>query len=115
MQIVGFIILLLILIAILSVNKEQLGPKQKGALIALILAIIFIGAGYEYYVSKKTKQKREIILHFTQGGTLTCKGVKVDSKHYNYENGTASFVAKGKFSQIKGNIVSIDDCEVSSQ
>lgn len=115
MQIIGFLILLLVFIAILSVDKERLDSKQKGIIIGFLLTLVLVGGAYEYYTSKSTESKREMILHFTQGGTLTCKGIEVDSKHYNYENGTASFVAKDGFSQIKGTIVPLDDCEVSTQ
>jgi len=115
MQIIGFLILLIIFIAILNVDKERLDSKQKGIIIAFILTIVSIGVAYEYFISKSTESKREMVVHFTQGGVLTCKGIEVSNERFNYENGTASFVPKEGFLEIRGTIISIDDCEISSQ
>lgn len=115
MQIIGFLILVLIFIAILSVDKERLDSKQKGMIIAFLMTIVIIGGIYEYFISKSTESRRTMVLHFTQGGTLVCKGVQVSKEQFNYENGTASFLPKDGFPQIRGTIISIDDCEVSGQ
>jgi len=113
MQIIGFLALLLIFFAILSVDKERLNSRQKGVVIAFVLVIFIVGFVYEKMISKNSESKREMVLHFSQGGSLTCKGIQVDSKRFNYENGTASFVAKEAFPQIQGTIISLSDCEVA--
>lgn len=115
MQIIGFLILLLIFIAILSVDKERLDSKQKGMVIAFLITIVALGAMYEHFVSENTESKRAMVLRFTQGGTLTCKGIEVNKERFNYENGTASFLPKDGFPQIRGTVISIDDCEALNQ
>lgn len=113
MQIIGFLILLIIFFAILSIDKERLGSRQKGIIIGTLLALVIVGVGYEFIISKNTESKREMVLHFSQGGSLTCKGMEVDSKRFNYENGTASFIAKEGFPEIRGTVIPLSDCEAT--
>lgn len=111
MQIIAFLTLVVLILLIL----EQVGfsPKIKYFGAALLVVIIVVAVLYERNSSKKGSYKRELVLHFTQGGELLCGGVKVDLKHFNYENGTESFVAKKEFENLKGTILSLKDCEKS--
>ncbi|NLC27625.1 MAG: hypothetical protein GX780_02505 [Campylobacteraceae bacterium] len=112
MQVIAFLILMLIFIAILSIDKDSLDPKIKWTSVAIILGIVLIAVGYEYISSKKGANKRELVVHFTQGGSLMCKDVKVDIERFNYENGTESFIAKKEFQNMRGTVISLDDCEL---
>jgi len=51
------------------------------------------------------------VTDFKQGKTLKCGEYNVSAEKFNYEFGTASFLAKREFSDLSGVIVPIKSCE----
>ncbi|MBE0495527.1 MAG: hypothetical protein IBX45_03865 [Campylobacterales bacterium] len=115
MQIIAFLVLLLVVVALLMIDKETIAPKVKWGIMGVVASLVVLGMLYHSFSSKQQLHNREKINHFSQGGTLTCKGVLVDGTRFSYENGTASFVAKGSAREIRGVIIPLQDCEVASE
>lgn len=115
MQIIAFLVLLLVVVALMMIDKETIAPKAKWGIVGVVASLVILGMVYNAISSKQQLHDREKINHFSQGGTLTCKGVLVDATRFGYENGTASFVAKGSAREIRGVIIPLQDCEVASE
>jgi len=114
-QILAFIVLVLVIGALLSIDKETLEPKLKWSIAGAILGLVLVGMVYQHNTTSTQQENREKINHFSQGGSLTCKGIVVDNARFSYENGTASFVAKKGIQEIRGVIVPLRDCEVEGK
>lgn len=115
MQIIAFLVLVLVIGALLAIDKETIEPKLKWSITGAVLGLVLVGMVYQHTTSLAQQQNREKINHFSQGGSLTCKGVVVDNTRFSYENGTASFVAKKGIQEIRGVIVPLRDCEVEGK
>ena len=107
---------LLFLAAIGAISKEHLNTKAKTLIVFLVLMLL--GFGYIFEAKSETKAllRQELLLGFEQNKTLKCKQYSIDNKKFNYEYGTASFVAKdsknGGDATLAGLIISVDDCEL---
>lgn len=110
MRIIGFLILVILILALLSVNKERMNLKYK--LITFLFCIIIIGSIMWYNIidEKNSKNNQDIVRSFEQGEILHCGNHDVNNSRFNYEYGTASFVAKRGFEDISGVIVPIKNC-----
>lgn len=109
-EIIFFAGVALFLAAIWAVKDEKISRMAKAAITVLVLAG---GAGawvYESSVSQRERQNAALLLEFRQGGTLKCDQYEVTSAKFNYEFGTASFVAKREIKELSGVIVPIKNC-----
>lgn len=110
---------LLFLAAIGAISKEHLSTKAKSLIILLVLLLLGFGYIFEDKSQAKANFRQELLLGFEQNKTLKCDQYNINNKKFNYEYGTASFVAKdvknGGDASLAGLIISIDECELVNE
>lgn len=92
------------------IKDEKISRKIK---IIITLLIFFAGAGaylYESGVNKKESKTAQLLQNFKQGKALKCGDIIVTDTKFNYEFGTASFVAKRDIKELAGIIIPIKNC-----
>ncbi|RAZ50756.1 hypothetical protein [Campylobacter hyointestinalis] len=110
MRIVLFLILLLFVILLFAVGNEKLNLKSKIIILVGAMALFLIVFFYNESMQNKEDGINRILEEFMQGKTVTCSGYEVDKKHFNYEYGTQSFVAKREFDNLNAVIIPIEKC-----
>ena len=106
--IAGFIVLFG---AIWAIKDEKISKGVKALVSAVLVAILVCVYFYEENLSKNEDAISKLVSDFKQGKTLKCGEYNVSSEKFNYEFGTASFLAKREFSDLSGVIVPIKSCE----
>lgn len=97
--------------AIWAIKDEKIGKGIKALVSAVLVAIFICVYFYEENLSKNEDAISKLVSDFKQGKTLKCGEYNVSSEKFNYEFGTASFLAKREFSDLSGVIVPIKSCE----
>ena len=106
--IAGFIVLFG---AIWAIKDEKISKGIKALVSAVLVAILVCVYFYEENLSKNEDAISKLVSDFKQGKTLKCGEYNVRAEKFNYEFGTASFLAKREFSDLSGVIVPIKSCE----
>lgn len=108
--------LVLFFAALAAVSKEHISAKSKLAIaFGVLLATLF---GYFFEASSQAKESKRSYLAgaFSQGKALRCGEFKVSLDEFNYEFGTASFVAKSELNggnkNLNAVVINIDECEL---
>lgn len=97
--------------AIWAIKDEKISKGIKALVSAVLVAILICVYFYEENLSKNEDAISKLVSDFKQGKTLKCGEYNVRSEKFNYEFGTASFLAKREFSDLSGVIVPIKSCE----
>ncbi|WP_103605082.1 hypothetical protein [Campylobacter concisus] len=97
--------------AIWAIKDEKINKKTKAIVSAILLAVLVCGYIYESNLSRNEDAISKLVSDFKQGKTLKCGEYNVSAEKFNYEFGTASFLAKREFSELSGVIVPIKSCE----
>ena len=97
--------------AIWAIKDEKINKKTKAIVSAILLAVLVCGYIYESNLSRNEDAISKLVSDFKQGKTLKCGEYNVSAEKFNYEFGTASFLAKREFSDLSGVIVPIKSCE----
>ncbi|AGZ81489.1 hypothetical protein [Campylobacter fetus] len=110
MKIILFLVLILFIVLVFASPKDKLSLKSK-------LVILFCGAAlflaafiYNEKMQERQDQVQRLLEDFMQEKSIKCGEYEVDNKHFNYEYGTQSFVAKRGFSNLNGVIIPIQKC-----
>ncbi|QPH85847.1 hypothetical protein CVT17_02160 [Campylobacter concisus] len=106
--IAGFIVLFG---AIWGIKDEKISKSIKALVSAVLVAILVCVYFYEENLSKNEDAISKLVTDFKQGKVLKCGEYNVSAEKFNYEFGTASFLAKREFSDLSGVIVPIKSCE----
>lgn len=88
----------------------SLDTRQKLYVYAGVAALLLLVWLYETQVTSQEGHNRDVVLAFTQGQTVLCKGQSVSAKEYNYVSGTLSFVGKND-SPAKGRLYRVEECQ----
>ena len=97
--------------AIWAIKDEKISKGVKALVSAVLVAILVCVYFYEQNLSKNEDTISKLVTDFKQGKTLKCGEYNVSSEKFNYEFGTASFLAKREFIDLSGVIVPIKSCE----
>ena len=97
--------------AIWAIKDEKISKGVKALVSAVLVAILVCVYFYEQNLSKNEDTISKLVTDFKQGKVLKCGEYNVSSEKFNYEFGTASFLAKREFSDLSGVIVPIKSCE----
>ena len=97
--------------AIWAIKDEKISKGVKALVSAVLVAILVCVYFYEQNLSKNEDTISKLVSDFKQGKTLKCGEYNVSAEKFNYEFGTASFLAKREFSDLSGLIVPITSCE----
>ena len=97
--------------AIWAIKDEKISKGIKALVSAVLVVILICVYFYEENLSKNEDAISKLVSDFKQGKTLKCGEYNVSSEKFNYEFGTASFLAKREFSDLSGVIVPIKSCE----
>ena len=97
--------------AIWAIKDEKISKSIKALVSAVLVAILVCVYFYEENLSKNEDAISKLVSDFKQGKVLKCGEYNVSAEKFNYEFGTASFLAKREFSDLSGVIVPIKSCE----
>jgi len=97
--------------AIWAIKEKKSGKGFKALVSAVLVAILVCVYFYEENLSKNEDAISKLVSDFKQGKVLKCGEYNVSAEKFNYEFGTASFLAKREFSDLSGVIVPIKSCE----
>ncbi len=97
--------------AIWAIKDEKISKGIKALVSAVLVAILVCVYFYEENLSKNEDAISKLVSDFKQGKILKCGEYNVSAEKFNYEFGTASFLAKREFSDLSGVIVPIKSCE----
>ena len=97
--------------AIWAIKDEKISKSIKALVSAVLVAILVCVYFYEENLSKSEDAISKLVTDFKQGKVLKCGEYNVSAEKFNYEFGTASFLAKREFSDLSGVIVPIKSCE----
>ena len=97
--------------AIWAIKDEKISKGIKALVSAVLVVILVCVYFYEENLSKNEDAISKLVSDFKQGKTLKCGEYNVSAEKFNYEFGTASFLAKREFSDLSGVIVPIKSCE----
>ncbi|WP_462106342.1 hypothetical protein [Campylobacter concisus] len=97
--------------AIWAIKDEKISKGVKALVSAVLVAILVCVYFYEENLSKNEDAISKLVSDFKQGKILKCGEYNVSAEKFNYEFGTASFLAKREFSDLSGVIVPIKSCE----
>lgn len=97
--------------AIWAIKDEKISKGIKALVSAVLVVILVCVYFYEENLSKNEDAISKLVSDFKQGKTLKCGKYNVSAEKFNYEFGTASFLAKREFSELSGVIVPIKSCE----
>ena len=97
--------------AIWAIKDEKISKGVKALVSVVLVAILVCVYFYEQNLSKNEDAISKLVTDFKQGKVLKCGDHNVSNKKFNYEFGTASFLAKREFSDLSGVIVPITSCE----
>ena len=97
--------------AIWAIKDEKISKGVKALVSAVLVAILVCVYFYEQNLSKNEDTISKLVSDFKQGKTVKCGEYNVSAEKFNYEFGTASFLAKREFSDLSGVIVPITSCE----
>lgn len=111
MRIILVLIVILLTILLFSINDEKISKKAKILLTIFILTAGIFAYIYENAFEDNQAKLRDLVTNFNQGKILKCGELEVSNQKFNYEFGTASFVAKREFKELSGVIVEIKKCE----
>ncbi|MGB2552969.1 hypothetical protein [Campylobacter sp. CCUG 57310] len=107
------LVLVVILVAILlfSISDEKISKKAKILIASFVVVVGVLAYVYESAFEDSQAKTRELLSAFNQGKILKCGEMEVSNKKFNYEFGTASFVAKREFKELSSVIIEIKSCE----
>ena len=97
--------------AIWAIKDEKISKGIKALVSTVLVAILICVYFYEENLSKNEDAISKLVSDFKQGKVLKCGEYNVSAEKFNYEFGTASFLAKREFSELSGVIVPIKSCE----
>ena len=97
--------------AIWAIKDEKISKSIKALVSVVLVAVLVCVYFYEQNLSKNEDTISKLVTDFKQGKVLKCGDHNVSNKKFNYEFGTASFLAKREFSELSGVIVPIKSCE----
>lgn len=97
--------------AIWAIKDEKISKGIKALVSVVLVAILVCVYFYEENLSKNEDATSKLVSDFKQGKVLKCGEYNVSAEKFNYEFGTASFLAKREFSDLSGVIVPIKSCE----
>ena len=109
-EILFFVFVVLVLGLLWTVDHEKISKRLK--LGVTIVALILGGAAwtYEKEVGEREAATTNALNKFNRGETLKCGEISVNKSEFNYEFGTASFVAKREAKNVATKIVPIKNC-----
>lgn len=97
--------------AIWSLKNEFLSKKLKGVLSLFLLLFLAFAYFYQSSFDDKSEKNMQILNAFKQGKVIKCGDFNVTNDRFNYEFGTACFVAKRNISELNGVIIEISKCK----
>lgn len=104
-----------LLLCLWAIKDEKLSKKSKILLSVFSILVIFVAYVYERNLSLNSQKDFEILTKFNQGKVIKCKDYNVTNLKFNYEFGTATFMAKHEISELRGVILDIKDCEIANR
>ncbi|MCD8213362.1 MAG: hypothetical protein LUC34_04875 [Campylobacter sp.] len=103
--------ILVFLSAIWAIKDEKIGKKTKIVVTTVLLAGLLFAYIYETHINENESKISRLLLEFKQGKSLKCGGYDITNEKFNYEFGTACFVAKREAKEFSGVVVPINSCE----
>ncbi|AII14557.1 putative membrane protein [Campylobacter iguaniorum] len=110
MRIVLFLVLILFILILFAAGSQRLNLKSRILILICGIALFLVAFFYNESVQNKEENINKIVEEFTQGKTVKCGEFEVDKKHFNYEFGTGSFVAKSGFESLNSVIIPVEKC-----
>ncbi len=108
------ILVILATVAIIAFTIYAIANKIKNdKLISVILFIAMIAMISIFTNNQKSIEKKhaKIINLFNRNKDITCDGIKINNKSFNFVSGTLVFVGQDT-SDFKGQIIPLDKCEL---
>lgn len=72
----------------------ELSTRQKGGALLIFLLLVGGAIAYTSYTNEQSEHMRNIELRYTQGETIVCDGVDVNSSNFSFSVGTQTFIGK---------------------
>ena len=114
MRILFALLVVLLAFLLFSISDEKISKKNKFLLIFGMVIFVAFAYIYEENLSKSQDRNLEILTAFNQGKILICGDMNVTNDKFNYEFGTASFVAKREFKELSSIKAQAKECEIKS-
>lgn len=95
--------------AIWSLKNEFVSKKIKSVLSIFLLLFLAFAYFYQSGFDDKSEKNMQILNAFKQGKVIKCGDFNVTKEKFNYEFGTACFVAK--VGELSGVIIEISKCK----
>lgn len=105
----------LLLVALWAIKDEKVSKKIKAVVTALVLFGGFGAWFYESEINKSEEKNAQLLQEFRQGRALKCGDTLVTNEKFNYEFGTACFVAKREIKELASVIIPIKTCEKADE
>lgn len=103
------------LLLLFVLPHERFSMRARVITAILVVGLIVCAAIFQGTSDDISANRRTLLLEFEQSKALKCGKISVSADKFNYEYGTASFVAKdlrhGGDAALAGVIISIDECE----
>lgn len=112
MQIILFLLFVLLVISLFTIQREEFSLKTKIIVILTLIVIISLASWYELGQDSEAEITRDNVNAFLQGKTLTCKDVAVSKEEFDYVSGTQTFVPKRENKKYQGIVLEAIKCEV---
>ncbi len=106
------LIFLILIIALVGLVRQQLAPKARLALAALLGALVLCGVVYYKQESAHQSATDELVGAFGRGEMLVCGGLNVSRQTHRLELGTQSFIAKDE-KNFRGTNIAMAHCKVA--
>ncbi|MDR1460215.1 MAG: hypothetical protein LBI78_01020 [Campylobacteraceae bacterium] len=111
-QIIISTILVIILLVFIFARIENFSKVRKIIICILCTLLVVAIVVYQLLMDKRSDINRELINLFDRGEKLICKEYEVENTKFNYVGGTKVFVGLERFNDIKGAVVSIEECRL---
>lgn len=112
MRVIIFLVFLLLILILFSINEEKLSKKMKFMVFGILFAVFGLIYLYEASYRKEDERNLSLVTSFDQGQSLVCKGVEISNSNFIYLEKTKSFLAKQDVSaNFKGLKFDIRECK----
>jgi len=106
--IIGLIIIGLFFLALNYFT--ELTHSQKFMITAIVFSVILMAILFNSYTKNRSQHTLDIAMKFSQGKTLKCEGIDVNSSLYDLSTGTYTFIGKENTTN-SGKMISASTCE----
>lgn len=113
MRLIIILLIALFIGILLYVSLKNKLNKKNAIILGVLFGIFGLFAGiYTHFLDAKNKSHIDIINAFERGVAINCDNINVSKEHFNFINGTLSFVGK-KGGEFHNKVISIDKCKIT--